>query len=158
MKIEYSITKKRGNWRPVLQYKCIKEQWEVGLSVPGGSTSIWIEAAYPYVSRDERYVLPGNAERGKNKDWKAKPVEVKLPGSQQTEEKGEILLCWRPGAHPEYPEVHEAMRQLQAEWAGRVYEAMQSGEVAQSWLIMPSDEYRERTEGYAVAATLSRTK
>jgi hypothetical protein len=152
MKIEYTITKKRGNWRPILAYKVIKEQWEIDLAVPGVYTDIRVPKGHDYVHS----VLPGDSERGS--EHVEDSAALKLPPHDTAAYDAKIILPWRPGAHPEYPEVHQAMRDLMTEWERRVAEAMDSGEVSQQFLVEPSEDYREKTQGYAVAATLARQK
>lgn len=68
MNISWTITKKRGNWRPVLQVTLRLEDWELDLGLPD-QTKIQTNIPKPPYSHLER-CLPGLNERAPGNDWK----------------------------------------------------------------------------------------
>lgn len=152
MRITYGITKRRGNWRPVLTYQCRKDKWEWDLAVPGGDTLVRVPRGHTYIEK----ALPGELERA-DKPF-TDMVVLKLPSSDDMANDQKVILPWRPGAHPEYPEVHEAMQALMAEWERRVSEAMASGEFTEQFLVDPTPAYVEATQGYAVGVSLAKQR
>ncbi len=135
MRIEWEIKKKRGNWRPVLKYKCVFEDWENELEVQTGKTEITVPSAY-----DERKkaCYPGEYERDEREQY----VERKRLWLSSKE--NVVVLPWRPGKSPEYADVEEAMRKLMEEWERRVMEALESGSLNIQCTVEHSTEFKKK--------------
>lgn len=105
MNIEWSITKKRGNLRPVLRYSATLTAFEKSLCVP----AVRIESAIPRPPEAGWvHCWPGQHERG---DWT--PVEfysLLTPSHSKGEYSERITLPWR--ADNAYPEVERAFQDL----------------------------------------------
>jgi hypothetical protein len=148
VKITWKITKKRGNWRPVLDYQCVKEDWELELRVPGGQ----VEAAcVPEIGWGE-YRSPLPAEQLAIGEQSNSQRLLKLPMPTEKNITYEcIRLPWRPGAKPQYPEVEAAMKELMAEWERRVLEALDSAALDLTGEVEHSPEYKSKVAPYVAA-------
>lgn len=146
MQLTWNITKKRGNWRPVLTYKCVKDGWEDDLAVPGGRTHIRVPSPGSWPSAN---CMPGEHERSERFQMHESALE--LPMYTKTELTVKITLPWRPGAHPEYPEVEEAMGQLMAEWERQVLDALASSALTIEGTVEPSTEFKRQVAPYVAA-------
>lgn len=144
MRIVWTIKKRRGNWRPVLSGEMTKEDWELALAVPGGSTGITIPTPRGW----QRFATP----EGENwEDNIATMAILHLPGPEELKGTLTVLLPWRRGARPEYPEVEAAMEALMREWERRVEAALASGEMDCSGEVEHSPEYKQRVAPYVAA-------
>lgn len=121
MKITWTITKKRGNFRPVLSYTCTFEDWEKELQVE----KIQKKTKIPKPDYNwEEVCLPGCMERGKQSSSLGFWDLIADPGSVREQT---CRLPWRPGARPDYPEVEEGFRLLREAYEQALREAYDSG-------------------------------
>ncbi len=106
MRIEWSIKKKRGNFRPTLTYTLALEDHEKALAVH----SVHVDSQIPYIPRPhESHCLPGENERAEN--WEPKDFKrLSVPHFKTGEIREFLRLPFRESM--EYPEVEEAFRQL----------------------------------------------
>lgn len=105
MNIEWTIAKKRGNFRPVLSYAITLTDYEKGLGMP----AVRIESTIPKPpDAGLTYCWPGQNERA---EWT--PAEFHLlmtpPHTDGTLSKS-LKLPWREDN--DYPEVEESFRSL----------------------------------------------
>lgn len=143
MKVAWRITKKRGNWRPVLTIECQKEDWECELAIPGGDASVTIPQApdwHKQASLGPEY----RPEEG----W---AYSLSLPAQDGKALRADVTLPWRPGAHPEYPEVEAALRQYMAEWERRVLKALESSALEMAGELEHSGEFKRAVAPYVAA-------
>jgi hypothetical protein len=107
MNIEWSITKKRGNLRPVLQYTIALTEFEKSLGMP----AVRIESTIPKPpDAGWTHCWPGENERG---DWTPSDFYLLMSPSHRTAKLEEALkLPWRKdNAYPEVEESFETLRQ-----------------------------------------------
>lgn len=123
MKITWTITKKRGNWRPVLSYACTFEEWEKDLLV---NESVSVKTQIPGLDTvfDEA-CSPGKNERAAN--WEPKKWTKLQANPNRSGERIGLKLPWRPGAKPDYPEVEEGFRLLRDAYEQALKGAYDSG-------------------------------
>lgn len=147
MKLSWAITKKVGNWRPVLKYSYVYERWEVDLRPATGSTSIVLPTAptwhgYRTGSTDEVANYSTAEPCGK-------PRVMHFDDNPECTY--EVMLPWRPGGPPAYPEVEAAMAAFLAEWECRVLAALESGPLNEAGEIEHSIEFKRQVAPYVAA-------
>lgn len=121
MRIEWSITKKRGNFRPVLNITIEQTKDELDLEV--GDVTIVSSIRRP----PESYIphcRPGRFERLPGFTWDEEYYKITISGETSS---GKLTLCWKPGAKPEYPEVEESINRLRNAYEKALKEAYDSG-------------------------------
>lgn len=105
MNIQWSITKKRGNLRPLLNYTITLNEFEKGLAMP----AVRIESTIPKPpDAGWEHCWPGQNERA---PWT--PAEFHLlmtPSHRAGETTGQVKLPWRESN--EYPEVKQSFLAL----------------------------------------------
>ncbi len=106
MKIEWKITKKRGNLRPILSYYFVIEQFEKDLALP----PILVQSTIPQpIDSWQVHCYPNEFERSKNPEYKGY-YRLELVSHLGKLWKQEIRLPWR--ANNDYPEVEESFKLL----------------------------------------------
>ncbi|MFO7596169.1 MAG: hypothetical protein R6W92_07455 [Desulfocurvibacter africanus] len=105
MDIEWSITKKRGNMRPILNYSIILSEFEKDL----GMLAVRVESTIPKPpDAGWTHCWPGQNERG---DWRPEEFYLLMTPSHKTGKASETLkLPWRQDNA--YPEVEQSFMQL----------------------------------------------
>lgn len=145
MKISWKITKKRGNWRPVLEYTCTKEKWEIDLAIPGGGeTEVKIETAW---SASER-VFDGQDERSREGSEKNYLSLLSYPASHEKTHSWRHKLPWKPAAKPQYPEIKQAFNDLMRVWEAEVKKALASEEITETGEVEYSPEAKKEFAPY----------
>lgn len=106
MQINWTIKKKRGNFRPYLKYTLILEDFEKKLAV----NAVSIQSSIPVVPDSHSSTcMPGINER--NPDWQPERFHyLSVPHFKRGEIEDFIRLPFR--ASNEYPEVEASFRQL----------------------------------------------
>ena len=139
MKITWSITKKRGNWRPVLEYAVILDDWEKEL-----------QPQIPHV--ETNIPEPPEKYRKKDRGTEANP-EWEPEGYYMLDKtgRGAIFLPWRPGANPDYPEVQEAMSMLRDAVEAAIIEAHDSLALEVSGELEMSAQGKRHVAAYVAA-------
>lgn len=119
MNIEWSITKKRGNHRPVLRYSISLTEFEKSLCMP----AVRIESTIPKPpDASWVYCWPGQNERG---DWTPTERYLLMTPSHKTGESSEsVKLPWRKGN--DYPEVEASFTALRGAFERTLAEASDS--------------------------------
>ncbi len=106
MRIEWSITKQRGNIRPVLAYSFIVEKFEKELALP----PILVESTIPEPLEPwQGYCYPNEFERSQIPEYKG-CYRLELISHKGRTWKQELRLPWR--ADNDYPEVEESFQRL----------------------------------------------
>lgn len=107
MNIDWVITKKRGNFRPVLQYTVRLTDFERELGVP----MVRLESSIPKPpDASWEYCWPGQNERG---EWTPTEFHQLATPAHKTVELMDVLrLPWRK--NNEYPEVEASFNALRA--------------------------------------------
>lgn len=142
MKITWTITKKHGNWRPVFRYRCIQEDWETDLRIPGGLTEY---ITVPVSGNWYQFLDQMSPEEKANGEAAPETQPLKLPSWREPNYlSAECILPWRPGNPPQYPEIEAAMQALMAEWERRVLETIQSGACRDEGEVTHSPEFRQQ--------------
>ncbi len=119
MNIMWNLSKKRGNFRPVLRYTISLNEFEKNLCMP----AVRIQSNIP-IPPEAGWVhcWPGDYERG---DWQ--PSEyyfLMTPSHKSWSVTEEIRLPWR--ASNNYPEVEESFTQLRAAFENVLQESCES--------------------------------
>lgn len=119
MNIEWSISKQRGNFRPVLTYSIALSEFEVGLGVP----AVRVESAIPKPpDLGWTHCWPGQNERG---SWTPSEWHTLMTPSHKSKELTERLkLPWRE--NNAYPEVEESFLALRDAFERVLTETSQS--------------------------------
>ncbi len=119
MNIQWSITKERGNFRPVLRYTARLSEFEQDLGLP----MVRIESTIPKPPDVAwTYCWPGQNERG---PWEPAEFHLLMTPSHKTGELSEALkLPWREDNS--YPEVAESFAALRAAFEAALAQAVQS--------------------------------
>ncbi|WDP92751.1 MAG: hypothetical protein HUN04_24730 [Desulfobacter sp.] len=114
MKINWKIRKKRGNYRPVLNYTMTLEPFEKSLAIQAVS----IQSFIPEIPRPhESFCLPGKNER--HQAWIPDRFHcLQVPYFKSGETRGFIRLPYR--ASGEYPEVEASFRELRDKYEEKV--------------------------------------
>lgn len=119
MVIEWKITKKRGNWRPVLQVTMTKDQWEKDLNVNGGVVKTTIPC------------VPGSFGMPREGSFELKPgwepqsyYEATLPSAWELSHSFKLDIPLREDN--QYPEVEESMALIMNEYEKRLRQAFES--------------------------------
>lgn len=109
MKIQWSIQKKRGNHRPVLNYEIVLEQFEIDLAVP----QVVIDNAFPRPPSSWRsFCYPGEDERaGKGLDW----YSLMTPSHKNGVNSGKLTLPWRASEN-EFEDIKVAFSRLRRDF------------------------------------------
>lgn len=108
MNIEWKLTKRRGNLRPVLTYTIALTEYEASLALP----AVRVESTLPKPP-DAGWIhcWPGQNERAAG--WSPREFYLLLsPSYRDVRATGELKLPWR--ADGEYPEVAESFEYLRA--------------------------------------------
>lgn len=127
MKIEWTIKKKRGNFRPTLDVKFKLEDYETNMNI----LPVGIKTPFPREAKAE----------GKNyfftSSWKKRcPHDTDLKSwkkfhticldTTQSESSCTYYLPWKPGASSQYPEVAIVLKALQRKYEKALKEAYDS--------------------------------
>ncbi|MBP3731606.1 MAG: hypothetical protein J6I40_09080 [Mailhella sp.] len=137
MNIEWKITKKRGNLRPVLTYCVTLEEFEKELALPPLRVSSTIPE--PQDSWQE-YCYPGQMERAEGNEPSAF-YELESPSHRGKSWPQTLRLPWREGNA--YPEVEESFQNFRSE-----FEKM----LRQAYASAPMNEERSLSSSNAVRA------
>ncbi len=106
MVIEWEITKKRGNMRPLLQYRVQLEEHEKALALPGVSIRSSIRRP---VEDWQEYCYPGQYERAET-PLLGDLYLLEAPSHKGHSGKHTLKLPWREDNH--YPEVNASFELL----------------------------------------------
>lgn len=120
MNIQWTITKARGNYRPVLQYSIALTEFEREVAMPA------VRVVSPIPKPPDAgwtHCWPGQNERG---DWTPSEFHLLMtPSHRDKELEGELRLPWR--ADNAYPEVEQAFEQLREAFEKVLAQTSQSG-------------------------------
>ncbi len=144
MKICWSIDKKRGNYRPTLQYTITLEAHERAIAVD----SLRIESTIPRIPTAGRsWCLPGQDERAEG--WQ--PTEfhsLTVPWFKVGESSDVLRLPFRDSGL--YPEVEASFARLRSAWEEVVRTTWNWEPLAESGMMETSEETKS-----AIAARLA---
>ena len=117
MKINWTITKKRGNFRPSLNYKLLLEPFEKKLAV----NAVTIKSTIPEIKDShQNFCLPGTNERAPH--WHPTGFHyLSVPYFKKGEASGFIRLPFRESGA--YPEVAASFQVLRDEYEAVVRQA-----------------------------------
>lgn len=132
MIIDYTITKKHGNFRPELNISIKIEQWEKDLNPC--PQIVKLKAASDYSS-----CIPYSNE---NAEKKTTDVEIEI--NQKLNNTYKLHMPYRPGKNPAYPEIDQALNELREKWEAAVLEAHDSIAFEISKKIEPSEPYKKK--------------
>lgn len=127
MKLEWKITKKRGNIRPILTYSVTLEEHEKALALP----PLRVRSAIPQPDDAwQEFCWPGQHERSENYTPSAF-YELESPSHRGKSWPQTLRLPWRAdNAYPEVEQAFEAFREA--------FEAM----LAETYASQPMEEER----------------
>ena len=148
MKIDWQITKKRGNFRPRLTYEITLESFEKELAIH----SVQIETHIPMIpSSHLSYCLPGEHER--NLSWKPDRYHVfQVPYFKDGYIDGFIRLPFRDSGL--YPEVASSFENLREEYEKKVRDVYAHHPLEQTGSLDISEETRRRIASRVTANRL----
>jgi len=149
MNIAWKITKKRGNFRPVLHYTLALTDYEKSLALP----AVRIQSPIPKPP-DAGWVhcWPGQNERG---DWQPADFYLLMTPSHQTGKAEEALkLPWR--ADNAYPEVEQAFVLLRQAFEAALALAVDSAPMDETGSLETSEATRRRIAPALAAQRLLR--
>lgn len=136
MKIDWQITKKRGNFRPTLKYAIGLESFEKKLAMQ----AVWVESRIPEIPNpSQRYCLPGENERSPL--WKPSGFHrLQVPFFKTGERRDFLRLPYRESG--EYPEVETSFRALRNAYEAVVRRVYGQGPIEQAGSLDMSPETR----------------
>ncbi len=136
MKIDWTIKKKRGNFRPWLTYEITLESFEKELAIH----AVQIQSQIPVIpSAHLSYCLPGEHER--SLIWKPDRFHVlQVPYFKDGYTDGFIRLPFKESA--EYPEVELSFKKLREEYEKKVRKVYAHPPLEQTGSLDISDETR----------------
>ncbi len=108
MKIDWQITKKRGNFRPILKYAMVLESFERKLAVQ----AVWVKSLIPQIpNAGHSYCLPGENER--HPLWMPSEFHrLQVPFFKTGERRDFLRLPFRESG--QYPEVEASFVSLRS--------------------------------------------
>ncbi len=118
MKIKWNINKKRGNFRPVLEYSIELENFECELAVEQVATQSTIPCPPGSWSAS---CLPGKSERAGEE---CGVHRIYTPDYKTARAEGRLILPWRESG--DYPEVEESFLKLRDEFEHKLKAAYDS--------------------------------
>ncbi len=148
MKINWTITKKRGNFRPTLNYKITLEAFEKKLAV----NAVSIKSTIPAVPDPHQgFCLPGTNER--SPQWKGSNCHyLSVPYFKKGEASGFIRLPFRESR--EYPEVTASFQTLRDAYETVVRQAYGHGPLNLTDELEMSQGTKQEIAATITAATL----
>ena len=112
MHIEWNITKRRGNIRPVLHYTVTLEEHERELALP----FIRVVSTIPEPPDSwQEFCYPGQHERAEN-PASGKTYDLEIPSHKGRLWKQSLRLPWRE--ENDYPEVEQSFKKLWSQRCG----------------------------------------
>ena len=128
MNIEWTISKKRGNYRPVLTYTITLTEFEKSLAMP----AVRITSTIPKPPEAGwAHCWPEQNERG---DWTpTEYYQLQTPSHKSKDIREIIKLPWRDSN--EYPEVEETLTLLRDAFETTLERSMKSSSLSQSGSI-----------------------
>ncbi len=148
MKIKWTITKKRGNFRPSLNYKLTLEPFEKKLAV----NAVTIKSTIPEIANSHQsFCLPGTNERAPH--WTPTDFHyLSVPYFKKGEASGFIRLPFRESR--EYPEVATSFQALRDEYEAVVRQAYGQDPIHLEEEIEMSRRTKQEIAAFITAATL----
>lgn len=136
MKIEWSIEKKRGNYRPILQYRAVLNELERSL----GLAAVAVESNIPKPPEASwSYCWPGQNERS---TWTPSGFYLLLTPSHKDGQRSDSLkLPWREDNV--YPEVGESFALLRLAFESALAQALASPAMAEKGALETSPAMRQ---------------
>ncbi len=126
MKIEWTITKKRGNFRPVLVYSFVIEDFEKELALP----PILVQSSIPEPAQPwQGHCYPHELERADEPEYKGF-YRLELVSHKGKAWKQELRLPWREDNS--YPEVEESFELLRKAFEKELHDANTSKPINES--------------------------
>jgi hypothetical protein len=114
MEITWKLTKKRGNWRPVLKIEIKKEAWETELLVP----RVKIKTPWPDVWERKAFVVIDDSRPSKK--WAERGfLSLYTPFPSRDSEKIKIFIPLKK----KYPEIEIVLRALLRKYERALIEA-----------------------------------
>ena len=121
MIIEWSVSKKRGNHRPVLRYTVRLEEFERDLALP----QVMVESEIPKPPEGwEGHCHPGRNERG---GAPCGMYALFTPSHKEGECSASLRLPWREDG--EYPEIERSFRRLREDFEAVLKSAYDSNPI-----------------------------
>ncbi len=147
MKIDWKITKERGNLRPKLWYRIALEPFEINLGVP----MVRIASTIPKPPDSwQSHSYPGRMERG---DWQPDTFYYLCSPSHKTGCCEEVItLPMRENG--EYPEVEESFLKLRQTYEKVLIEAYENADFKTEGSLWMSIETKKRIAPGIAAARL----
>lgn len=137
MEITWTINKKRGNFRPVLNYRIVLGKDEKDLAIP----SVKVDSKIPKpVNSWEGHCYPGQNERGGIFDKET--YEIVTPSFKTPEVRGKITLIWKDTSS--YPEVENGFSVVRKEIEKEILDAQKSLPINEDGSLDFSSEFREK--------------
>ncbi len=134
MKIEWKITKKTGNLRPILSYYFVVEKFEKALALP----PINIQSTIPEPMESwQEYCYPNELERAQNSQFKGL-YNLSLVSHKGNMWPQSIRLPWREDNI--YPEVEESFKLLRQAFEAELANAKQSQAMEESHCLQLTEQ------------------
>ncbi len=133
MKIEWNISKKRGNLRPTLSYSFVVEKYEKALALP----PILIESTIPEPLESwQEHCYPSELERADTPKYKGF-YRLELVSHRGNMWKQSLRLPWREDNN--YPEIEESFNQLRLVFENELKRANNSEPMEETSYLQISD-------------------
>lgn len=137
MIIEWNVTKKRGNHRPMLNYTIRLEEFERELAVP----QVVLDSSIERPADGWRsYCYPGQCERT---GGTGQPYRIMTPNHKTGEITDSLCLPWREDG--QYPEIEESFSRLREQFEAVLTSAYDSRPLELSGRMELSEETRKHT-------------
>jgi hypothetical protein len=136
MKIEWNIVKKRGNYRPVLHYTAVLNEFERSLCLP----AVQVKSTIPKPPEAGwTFCWPGQNERGPwtPADW----YYLMTPSHKDGKTSDSLKLPWR--ADNAYPEVEDSFTVLRTAFEAALSEALESAPLSTTGHLETSGTMRQ---------------
>ena len=148
MKIDWQISKKRGNFRPRLSYELTLETFEKKLAIH----AVQVESLIPVIPKSHlSYCMPGENER--EASWTPDRFHIlQVPYFKEGVSTGFIRLPFRDAN--EYPEVEASFKKLRDEYEIKVRQAYASGPINEAGSLDISESTRGQISARVTADRL----
>ena len=151
MEITYTISKIHGNYRPLMNVEISLEEWEIALNPAEVSVKI-------LSCEHDGLHNPRKSDDTVNETF-FKEIEICAHTYKQYAVAGKrshkIMLPFRPGKNPKYPEVEQALTDLRDKFEAALLEAHESIAFRRTATIGLTDTFKKKIAPYVAKHKMS---